>query len=237
MPFCPMCGEEIKADDLFCPRCGSRLSDTGPVTPFQAPKTPDTSALPTEDFSAMSKEESIKLTEQLGAKYNSLEKLQNEIKELVNSLNHSANYQVKRYSAFRFFWPYLIYSAVACTICYILTGLTGSLFFLPGVVVLPVILIIVGAVKSRNMREASNYDAANYAVTRAQKTEEEKKRLRELTAKEAKLRSQLDKYNGIVPAQMRNKSKMLYAKKMLEMDKASNFAEAMNMLGQKMNGA
>lgn len=236
MPFCPMCGNEIKAGELFCSGCGNRLSGTKDVPTYQALQTPDPSASQTEDYSAMSKEESIKLTEQLGTKYHSLEKMQKEIKELTDSLNHSANYQTKRYSAFRFFWPYLVYAAVACTIFYYATGLTRSLFFAPLILIVPVILIIVGAVRSRKMREECNYDAANYAVTRAQKMEEERKRLYELTAREARLRSQMDKYNGIVPVQMRNKSKMLYAKKMLETDKAGNFAEAMAMLDQKIKG-
>lgn len=223
MPFCPMCGEEIRAADKFCPGCGCGLPGSETASPVASDSL-------TEDFSAMSKEESIKLTEQLGTKYHSLERVQREIKELVDSLNHSANRQPKRYSAFRFFWPYLVYAAVACTIFYYITGLTRSIFFAPLILIVPVVLIIVGAVKSRKMREECNYDAANYEVTLSQKMEEQKKRLAQLIAREAELRSELDKYNGIVPVHMRNKSKLLYAKKMLETDKAGDFAEAMSML-------
>lgn len=236
MPFCNMCGKEYKPGDLFCPDCGNDLSVSRAASHY-AIQTPDPSDSLTEDFSSMSKEESIKLTEELGANYHSLERMQKEIGELVSSINHAANHQTKRYSAFRFFWPYLIYAAVACTIFYYLTGLTRALLFAPCIVIIPVIIIIVGGVKARRSREESNYDAANYAVTLSQKAGEQRQRLAQLTSSEASLRSRLEKYNGIVPVHMRNKSKMLYAKKMLEMDKAANFAEAMDMMSKKMSGA
>ena len=188
-----------------------------------------------ENYNSMSKEESIKLCDRLGNEYYSLQKMQSEINSINNFIRTEAFYQPKRYSAFRFFWPYLIYGAVSFSICYFLALLSYfsfplMCFFLIACFMLPIVFVIVGAVRSRILREQCNRDADNDAYRRRQKVEEESKRLEELISSEKELRAQLAGYDSIVPENMRNKSRMGYARKMLEADKAKTFEEAMHLI-------
>ncbi len=230
MPFCSKCGKQMKPDDVFCSGCGARLDVAVPSSPEQSHQTPFSAE--TENLSVMSKEESIKLCDKLGTQYHSLERMQREMNEIVDSLNKNATYQPKQYSAFRFFWPYLIYGSVASTICYILALLIfpAAWFFLLACIILPIVFVIVGGVRARSLREACNRDAADNAYRRRLKAEEQKQRLNELTSSERALRTQLAKYNDVVTVNMRSKSRMGYAKKMLEADKARTFDEAMHLI-------
>lgn len=188
-----------------------------------------------ENYNSLSKEESIKLCDRLGADYYSLAKMQSEINSLSNTLRNDALYQPKRYSAFRFFWPYLIYGAVSFSICYFLALLSYlsfplMIFFLIACFVLPIVFVIVGGVRARILRAQCTRDAEDNAYRRRVKMDEERERLDDLISSEKKLRAELALYDSIVPENMRNKSRMGYARKMLETDKAKTFEEAMHLI-------
>ena len=188
-----------------------------------------------ENYNSLSKEESIKLCDRLGADYYSLAKMQSEINSLSNTSRNDALYQPKRYSAFRFFWPYLIYGAVSFSICYFLALLSYlsfplMIFFLIACFVLPIVFVIVGGVRARILRAQCTRDAEDNAYRRRVKMDEERERLDDLISSEKKLRAELALYDSIVPENMRNKSRMGYARKMLETDKAKTFEEAMHLI-------
>ena len=60
--------------------------------------------------------------------------------------------------------------------------------------------------------------------------DEDRERLDDLISSEKKMRAELALYDSIVPENMRNKSRMGYARKMLETDKAKTFEEAMHLI-------
>lgn len=199
------------------------------------PQTPLTADYVLNNYSSMSKTEIIELCDMLGTKYYSLAKMQSEIDSISNSLRNDALYQPKRYSAFRFFWPFLIYGAVSFSICYILALLSYSsfplmCFLLIGCFVLPIVFVIVGGVRARILRAQCTRDAENNAYRRRVKMDEDRERLDDLISSEKKLRAELALYDSIVPENMRNKSRMGYARKMLETDKAKTFEEAMHLI-------
>ena len=113
MPFCSKCGNELNVEDIFCSKCG-----------FKSDFNEDADAAAAQDTSvdrpAMTKEESIALAEKLSKDYKTLERLNKDISDNETILSRPADYQFRPHSAFKFFWPYLIYAAIAFWILYFL---------------------------------------------------------------------------------------------------------------------
>ena len=228
MPFCHKCGTKLADDSVFCYSCGAKVVVFGESS--EKTDNVQVSAAP-KPVPAMSKEESIAFLEQLASKYNSLERVQKEIKELEQSISSAVNYRPRSVSAFRFFWPFMVYSAIASTICCFLAVLLYQLFgfFIFLAFALPVILTIVGAVRARAIRDQYNIDISNSAYQRRKKKEEDEVRLSSLHSKERSLRKQVEEHNDIVPVNMRSKNKLNMAKRLLEADKVTSFEEAMRL--------
>lgn len=194
----------------------------------------------------LTKEESIELAKKLSGLYSELAiktKTVNELKEEINRIPaHSDNV---RYSAFRFFWRYLVIAAVAEVVIYVLgmfvvatlirtdagTIITVIWSFLC-IFTIPAVLIY-GGIKARRERDACNAGLEESALMdRNKKIECE----RELRSKETELNDHLQKvakYDDIVPSHMRQKAWMEKICKILEAGQAESFTEAVALLNKK----
>lgn len=199
-----------------------------------------------ENVNMLTKEESIELAKKLSGLYSELAiktKNINELKEEINRIpNHSDNV---RYSAFRFFWKYLVIAAVAEVVIYVLgmfvvatllrtdagTIITVIWSFLC-IFTIPVVLIF-GGIKARNERDACNAGLEESARLDSNKKMECQ---RELRSKETELNDYMLKiaqYDDIVPSHMRQKAWMEKICKILEAGQAESFTEAVALLNKK----
>lgn len=199
-----------------------------------------------ENGNVLTKEESIELAKKLSGLYSELavkSKNVNELKEEINRIPvHSGNV---RYSAFRFFWKYLVIAAVAELIIYFVGVFIGLVFVgsTAGTVVIiiwalmmiftiPAVLIY-GGIKARKARDMCNAGLEESARIDRNRKEECAK---ELASKELELNDYLQKiaeYDDIVPSHMRQKAWMEKICKMLEAGQAENFTEAVAMMNKR----
>jgi hypothetical protein len=90
MRICVNCNAELKDDDLFCKQCGLKVADR------------------------LSKEDSISLAAELEKRFAERMRIKREISDLEHeSLKYRLPSKRPRYSAFRFFWPFLIWAQLA----------------------------------------------------------------------------------------------------------------------------
>ena len=228
MPFCSKCGNELNVEDIFCSKCGFR-SDFNEDADVAAAQ--DTSV----DRPAMTKEESIALAEKLSKDYKTLERLNKDISDNETILSRPADYQFRPHSAFKFFWPYLIYAAIAFWILYFLfvfiaSGTSSAGVLIVGMLCLcsPVILLIVGGVKAFRSREEAN--AAESEEIRRRKVDNEnlKKRTDELRLKRTVITKRLSDYNQIVPPALRTSTRMEKSRVLIQTGKAEDFYDAID---------
>ena len=172
MAICVNCGTELTGEDVFCPKCGAKnVIATDAVSEATA-----VAAAP-----EMTKEESIAFAEKAVTLYKNYERLKKEIDDNRSQLSKPGpDGVVKRYSAFRFFWPYLIYAAVALNVFYFFAQLSSrsygmAMFMLLAALVVPVVLLIVGGVSARRKRDASNELAVRAVNDRRRHLDELKK--------------------------------------------------------------
>ena len=216
MRICINCNAELKDDDLFCKRCGLKVEDR------------------------LSLEASISLASELEKRFAERSRIKREISDLEHeSLRYQLPSKRPRYSAFRFFWPFLIYSQLAVfgvAIILIIVLFAGSLdrfdsdeikilMYIFGFMAEGVTLII-GAVVARIKRDRLNA-----------KLEEEEQvvvnKQRNIEVKIAELRGQLRNYDyntqdleKRVPAFMRTEQSMRKIRNLLESGEAEDFEQA-----------
>ena len=228
MPFCSKCGNELNVEDIFCSKCG-----------FKSDFNEDADAAAAQDTSvdrpAMTKEESIALAEKLSKDYKALERLNKDISDNETILSRPADYQFRPHSAFKFFWPYLIYAAIAFWILYFLfifiaSGTSSAGVLIVGMLCLcsPFILLIVGGVKAFRSREEAN--AAESEEIRRRKVDNEnlKKRTDELRLKRTVITKRLSDYNQIVPPALRTSTRMEKSRVLIQTGKAEDFYDAID---------
>ena len=144
MPFCSKCGAELLPNDLFCAKCGAQNDISEPVIP------------------QMTKEESLAFADKLIAEYRKLEKLDAEIEENNRQIARPIEAYPKQHAAFKYFWPFLIYAAVSCTVFYFLAGLFGrslgfaAILYLLSLASIPFFLIF-GGVRAVRIRMPQRY--------------------------------------------------------------------------------
>ena len=231
MPFCSMCGKELKTEDVFCPFCGSK-SDFGEdagsgseqVASIERPE--------------MSKEESIALADKLSRQYKAFERLNQEIRDNEAIINRPSNYQFRPHAAFKFFWPFLIYAFIAFWGFYFIFLIVASarnsgaagLFFALLTLGAPIALIIIGGVRAVRLRETYNRAEMDAIHKRKQNEEELKKRTNELRTKKTVMAKDLNQYSTIVPSALRASTKMERVKSLIQTGKAENFYDAIDFM-------
>lgn len=236
MPFCNKCGLELSSEDVFCPGCGNKVeSIVGIVNAGAA--SPIRPSAPSTQTSSMTKDESMELAEKLKKEYNSLEKIQKEIDENNVIISRPAS-PVKRHSAFKFFWPYLVGSVIAVNAGWILGFIlmiafnaadTLTVFTIIGLI-LAIVLLIVGGTSSKNQRDSLNYNAELAAKGRYKRQKELTERNTELKTRYTATKKRLEQYNDLVPREFRTPRHMERVKILLQSGKANNFSEAINCL-------
>lgn len=242
MPFCNKCGTRIEIDDIFCPECGARVGSAD-ASYSPAPSVPEVtedsyeSLTPASPIPSMTKEESIELAEKLKKEYNNLEKIQKEIDENQEIISKPVT-PAKRHSAFKYFWPFLVTSAIVAN-----AGWIGGFFIAAaaksaeiygfcavGGVVLAIVLTIVGAVTSKNQRDALNYNAQRAERDRHRRQQVLTEKNKELRTRYTSTKKRLEQYNSIVPREYRDARHMDRVRILLQTGKAENFAEAIKNL-------
>ena len=229
MALCVNCGSELTGDDVFCPKCGTRNEIANDVVSEAAAEY----AVP-----EMTKEESIAFAEKASTLYKNYERIKKEIEENKSQLSRPGpDGEVKYYSAFRFFWPYLIYAAVALNVLYFFAQLsvraTGlALLLLAAALIVPVVLLIVGGVNARRMRDSSNALAVRAVNDRKRHLEELKKETSVLETKRVKMAAELKEFEALIPLSHRNSTSMSKVSLLLKSNKAETFTQAVDMLRQ-----
>lgn len=226
MAYCSKCGAELSSGDVFCRQCGFRNEIAGDG----ASEAQDAVVAP-----VMTKEESIAFAEKLGEQYKSYERIMKEIEDNKAQLSMPEPGMVKQHSAFKFFWPYLIYAVVSLNVCYLIANFlsrsTGlALFFLLLALVLPVVFLIVGGTSSRRRRDELNQLAVSAANNRRKHLDELKGETAALERKAAKKASELKEYQSIIPLAYRNSASMAKAVLLLRSNKAETFTDAVDLL-------
>lgn len=188
--------------------------------------------------SPVTKEESIALAEKLKADYASVELLANEINNNEAILSKPVEYNPGRHTAFRYFWPFLIYAYLAFHAVYIVgvvicvanddKGGAVLAFFIALAVAAG--LLIFGGSHAGKKRDRINKALSDDEYLK-------KKRYKELAESTNGLREQLDKqlsefgeYHQLVPFKFRTREHMERVIFLLQTDRAENFSEAVNLL-------
>ncbi len=223
MAFCNKCGTGLTGEDLFCPNCGNKID----TAIFEEDKEPE---LP-----SMTKEESIALAEKLSAEYGALEKLIQEISEAEAIIKRPLP-EAPRHSAFKFFWPFLIYASVAFTILYIAailfsqTSYEAAMFFYSLALLSIPILLITGGVRAVRLR--SEYNQSEYETfSKTRKQQGLDRNIQDsILRKRQNLLDKTRKYNSIIPFNLRNSAAMSRVKVLLQSGKVESFEDALKLL-------
>lgn len=193
----------------------------------------------------MTKEESIELAELLANKYSSLSKMKgeaNNVKEELARAKKQSEKPVAKYSAFKYFWPYLIAAVVAEIVVYFGGGLLLSmgthtndaysvwqlLKFLTPIAVIVIGLIL--AIRKRNSLNRVAVESHSTDLIREKRLEED------LEAKEkniANFMETIKDYDDLIPEKLRQKIFMEKVKKMLESGEADDFSDAIAKISKK----
>lgn len=226
MSFCSRCGYELKEGDVFCSQCGRAVEEDA--------KIPETDAASVQ----MTREESISLADKLGSEYEDLRMIRGEISNCQLDIRRcEPSKNPARYSAFRFFWPFLIAAMVSFWLVYFIGAVIAYLSLrsegifiseIAGFVVLAAVLIFGGSY-ARNKRDSLNMSLVNQERMNSKKEHDLKIRLDELRKKQIQVKKGTEEYNSLVPAALRNKSAMNKVKMYIQGGQADTFAEAIGL--------
>lgn len=220
MRMCPNCNTQLKDDDLFCKKCGQKIEQ------------------------CLSHEDSLYLAADLEKKYAEREITKNELSELEREvLKYTLPSRRRRYSTFRFFWPFLIISQIAVFVVgmgvvFVLIA-TGNLDIseeaLKSILYLfgfgaEGLTIIIGAIVAVNKRNRLNarLEAEEMVIMGKQRNIND--RIAELRTL---LRTQdyaVKEYEGRVPPILRNERGMRRVRELLEYGQAEDFDQAIHMV-------
>ena len=225
MPFFRKCGLELQDDDVFCAKCGNKIEKI-------IEDNSESAALP-----SMTKDESIELAEKLKKEYGDLEKMQKEINENKTIISKPIP-PAKHHAAFKFFWPYLVASVVSINALYLLgyiltlaSQAAGFLYTFSIIgLITAVVLLIVGGKTATSKRDSLNCQVENEMQYKRKKHKELQEKTTSLQNRYSVKKTQLEKYNDLVPLQFRTSRYMERVKALIMTGKAENFIEAIAYL-------
>ena len=236
MFYCSHCGIQLEDGANFCNNCGT-------VTEFgrtQGSAVSQSSDLKEKPVPHMSIEDSLILVEKLQKEYTELEKLNQEIEDNKAILAKPLDTSHRRFSMFRFFWPYLIGAAVAFLLFdMIMVGSsisspTYDTMIVPGIlmIVVPLGIIIAGVVLAIKRAARENEYIAEREVRDIENRKELEKKTESLISKRNVLKQKLDKDEEIVPVALRRSSSMTQLKLLIKSGKAQDYYEAVEILNK-----
>ena len=235
MYFCRKCGFQLQNEDGFCPQCGEERNESTEVK--ESVSEPGVTA--TEATTPKTVEESIELADKLSNKYNALTHIKEEIADCETQLKRNLNVaKAPRHSAFKFFWPFLIFASVACFIVTLIGAFiavatnsedTMTLSEFLGVLAAG-ILLIAGGNRARSKRDALNSQIADEEYKHKKYCNELEKKLEDLKRRRAGLTKAVEEYNYLVPLSARTKVKMDMVKDLLLSGRAQSFSQAIDLI-------
>lgn len=188
----------------------------------------------------LSKEESIKLASDLADKYAELSIKEAEfmgIKAKLDNLpDHSGD---PKYSAFKFFWPYLVIASVAEAVIFTIaftcimtfgSNLVVNLIFFGLILLIWPVIVIFGSRSARRKRDALNDGIAMKARNDQRLKLEYENELNKKEKELVRIEKELGEFNDIVPSTMRNRDYMETIKRTIETGEAENFFDAISRL-------
>ena len=186
----------------------------------------------------MSKEESIALAEKLRDEYSAIERLQREINDNQTALKKPVVLSGRRYSMFRFFWPFFIFAYLALNVIYIVgiiisagndnsDGFLASFFI---AMAAAVGILIFGGIHASRKRDRLNEQLGEeeYMIRKRQRDLETHtaESMKKLTIK----KKGVSEYQNLVPSRFRAKHYMERVLILIRTDRAADFYEAIGML-------
>ena len=236
MAYCRKCGTKLKDEDVFCYMCGQSIDRGEPSSPVV--DSFDEDGTPILAVPSMTKEESIELAEKLKAEYGAIEKLQRDISDNETVLKRPVNPSGRRHSAFKFFWPFLIYAYLALNIIYIVGalisganndegGIIASLFLGLGAAAG---LLIFGGIRAGRKRDSLNQALADEEYQMRKRQNDLVNRNNELKTKLTSKKREVSQYTSMIPSKFRTKQYMDRVLMLLQTGRAESFADAINML-------
>jgi hypothetical protein len=238
MAYCRKCGAQLKEDDVFCFLCGQPIDRQANTEAFAVAETGKETVVSEQARPQMSKEESIALAEKLKVEYSTIERLHKEVSENETALRRPISLSGRRYSAFRFFWPFLIYAYLALNAVLILgvifasaddtgSGYMITLFLAFGTAVG---LLIFGGVRAGRKRDSLNEELYWDEQNILKKQKELENRTAELKVKLKNKKNDVAEYQKIVPSKYRTKYYMERVILLLQTDRATDFNDAIKSL-------
>ena len=236
MAYCRKCGAQLKEDDVFCFMCGQPIdkqANADAVAELEKAIPSPESARP-----SLSKEESIALAEKLRDEYSAIERLQRELGDNQAALQRPVILSGRRYSAFRFFWPFLIYAYIALNAFYLIGMIisagsndeTGIAFgFVIGLCA-AVGLLIFGGMRAGRKRDMRNEEIAEEEDMIRRRHKDLETRTSEIITKLNNKKRGVSEYQNLVPIKYRTKHYMDRVLILIQTDRAAGFYEAIDML-------
>ena len=232
------CGAQLKEDDVFCFMCGQPIDRQANEDAFAKTETGNEASVSEQALPQMSKEESIALAEKLRDEYSAIERLQKEINENQTALKKPVVLSGRRYSMFRFFWPFFIFAYLALNVVYIIgiiisagnddaDGFLASFFI---AIAAAVGILIFGGIHASRKRDRLNEQlgAEEYMI---------RKRQRDLETHTAEImknlsikKKEVSESQNLVPIRFRTKRCMERVLILLQTGRAESFADAINQL-------
>ena len=235
MAYCRKCGTLLKDEDVFCFMCGQAI-DRGETSPVV--DSFDEDGTPILAVPSMTKEESINLAEKLKAEYAAVEKLQRDISDNETVLKRPVNPSGRRHSAFKFFWPFLIFAYIALNVIYLVGVLISSANNDEGGMIFSLFLglaaaaglLIFGGVRAGRKRDRLNQQLADEEYQMRKRQNDLVTRNNELKTKLKNKKHELSQYQNMIPGKFRTKHYMERVLMLLQTGRAESFADAINML-------
>lgn len=238
MAYCRKCGAQLKDDDVFCFMCGQPIDRQANADAFAAAQNATAVAAPEQARPQMSKEESIALAEKLRDEYSVIERLQKEVNENQTALQKPVVLSGRRYSMFRFFWPFFIYAYIALNAIYLVGMIISSgsndgdgiiFAFLLGLAA-AVGLLIFGGVHAGRKRDRLNEEIGEEENMIRKRHRDLETRTAELITKLNNKKRGVSEYQNLVPIRFRTKHYMERVLILIQTDRAADFYEALGML-------
>lgn len=183
----------------------------------------------------MTLNESIDYLNNLINKYSEAERLEEQITDNENTLRDSLELNYKRYSFFRFFWPYLIIAPLigytVLMITYMIDAinynepLCFSIAFIATIIALIIGSIIAGKLCHRNN---ANIDEHNKSTLKKRERIEQDTAVLKSALEDKK--NEFEKASAILPENLRNGSAVTQMQTFLQSGTASSLQEAIDIL-------
>ena len=224
MPFCSNCGKKLKDDAAFCNQCGHSLAEDAKT--LSIAKAAEESLQPSD------------VADRLISRYVELERI---AKEIANSeemiARERAGGSYGRYSAFRFFWKFLVIAGGIYTLALIIgffvavSALDSDVIYVFNFIGLAIggAVLLFGGSSARRQRDQYNWRISEKEDALRKRHKELEGRIAELQRKRKRILDELAPYDAIVPEYLRSSDKMKLVKQLIEAGRAATFEDAVRL--------